>query len=188
MHLSLYSLDQNGGSTFHLPWRFFPRSGHLQHHSYPKAICRCPNILFVQFCELLWDPSCTGFMEGKPVVDNFIGWTKTNLQLMCHFINSHLSILQDHVMDSFCVCISNGRGWVSGFFLMINACATILEPLGPFVDKPLWQGTVPILRWDHGPLLFFGANEKWSVHVYGKKLTSAMDYQSHTCTTMVGQK
>ena len=29
--------------------------------------------LFVQFCELLWDPSGTGFMEGKPVVDNFIG-------------------------------------------------------------------------------------------------------------------
>jgi len=29
--------------------------------------------LFLQFCELLWDPSCTGFMEGKPAVDNFIG-------------------------------------------------------------------------------------------------------------------
>ena len=29
--------------------------------------------LFVQFCELLWDPSCTDFMEGTLVVDNFIG-------------------------------------------------------------------------------------------------------------------
>ena len=29
--------------------------------------------LFVQFCELRWDPSDTDFMEGKPVVDNFIG-------------------------------------------------------------------------------------------------------------------
>jgi len=29
--------------------------------------------LLVQFCELFWDPSCTGFMEGKPGVDNFIG-------------------------------------------------------------------------------------------------------------------
>ena len=30
-------------------------------------------LLFVQFCELLWDPSCTDFMEGKLVVDTFIG-------------------------------------------------------------------------------------------------------------------
>jgi hypothetical protein len=29
--------------------------------------------LFVQFCELLWDPSCTDFMEGMPDVDTFIG-------------------------------------------------------------------------------------------------------------------
>ena len=30
-------------------------------------------LLLVQFCELLWDPPGTDFMEGKPVVDNFIG-------------------------------------------------------------------------------------------------------------------
>jgi len=30
-------------------------------------------ILFVQFCELLWDPSCTDFMEGMLVVDTFTG-------------------------------------------------------------------------------------------------------------------
>ena len=29
--------------------------------------------LFGPFRELLWDPLCTDFMEGKPVVDNFIG-------------------------------------------------------------------------------------------------------------------
>jgi len=29
--------------------------------------------LFVKFCELLWGPSCTDFMEGMPVVDTFIG-------------------------------------------------------------------------------------------------------------------
>jgi len=39
---------------------------------------------------------------------------------------------------------------------------------------------------DHCPLLFFGANEIVSVHVYGKKkLMTEMDYQGHTCTTMV---
>jgi hypothetical protein len=40
---------------------------------------------------------------------------------------------------------------------------------------------------DHCPLLFFGANEIGSVHVYGKELTIEMDYQGHTCTTMVGE-
>jgi hypothetical protein len=41
---------------------------------------------------------------------------------------------------------------------------------------------------DNCPLLFFGANEIVSVHVYGKKkkLMTEMDYQGHTCTTMVG--
>jgi hypothetical protein len=32
---------------------------------------------------------------------------------------------------------------------------------------------------DHCPLLFFGANEIGSVHVYGKKLMTEIDYQSH---------
>jgi hypothetical protein len=41
---------------------------------------------------------------------------------------------------------------------------------------------------DHCPLLFFGANEIGCVHVYGKKLMTEMDYQVHTCTTMVGEE
>jgi hypothetical protein len=41
---------------------------------------------------------------------------------------------------------------------------------------------------DHCPLLFFGANEIGSVHVYGKKLMTEMDCQGHTCTTMVGEE
>jgi hypothetical protein len=41
---------------------------------------------------------------------------------------------------------------------------------------------------DHFPLLFFGANEIASDHVYGKKLMAEMDYQHHTCNTMVGEK
>ena len=28
----------------------------------------------------------------------------------------------------------------------------------------------------------------WSVHVYGTKLMKEMDYQGHTCTTMVGEE
>jgi hypothetical protein len=41
---------------------------------------------------------------------------------------------------------------------------------------------------DHCPLLFFGANEIGSDHVYRKKLITEMDYQGHTCTTMVGEE
>jgi hypothetical protein len=43
-------------------------------------------------------------------------------------------------------------------------------------------------KMDHCPLLFFGANKIGSVHVYGKKLMTEMDYQGHTCTTMVGEE
>jgi hypothetical protein len=104
--------------------------------------------LFVQFCELLLDPSRTDFKEGKPVVDNFIGWTTNNFQLMCHFIYCHPSVLQDHAIDSFRVCISNGRGLASGSFPMLNACATVFEPLDPFANNPLRHDTVPILHWN----------------------------------------
>jgi hypothetical protein len=41
---------------------------------------------------------------------------------------------------------------------------------------------------DHCHLLFFGANEIGSVDVYGRKLMTGMDYQGHTCTTMVGEE
>jgi hypothetical protein len=41
---------------------------------------------------------------------------------------------------------------------------------------------------DHYPLLFFGANEIGSVRAYGTKLITEMDYQGHTCTTMVGEE
>lgn len=44
---------------------------------------------------------CADIMEGKPVVDNFIGRTMTNFQLMCHLINNHPSVLQGRVTDSF---------------------------------------------------------------------------------------
>ena len=38
-----------------------------------KTFADVQMLLSVQFCELLWDPSCTDFMEGMPVVDTFIG-------------------------------------------------------------------------------------------------------------------
>jgi len=41
---------------------------------------------------------------------------------------------------------------------------------------------------DHCPLLFFGANETGSVHVYGTNLMTEMDYQGHTCTTIIEEE
>jgi hypothetical protein len=41
---------------------------------------------------------------------------------------------------------------------------------------------------DHCLLLFFGANEIENIHVYGKNHMTEMDYQGHTCTTMVGEE
>jgi hypothetical protein len=41
---------------------------------------------------------------------------------------------------------------------------------------------------DHCPLFFSGANEIGSVHEKKKKLITVMDYQGHTCTTMVGEE
>jgi hypothetical protein len=41
---------------------------------------------------------------------------------------------------------------------------------------------------DHCPQLFFGANEIGSVYVYGQKLMTEMDYQDHTCTTLLGEE
>ena len=161
--------------------------------------------LFVQFCELRWDPSDTDFMEGKPVVDNFIGWTTNNLHLMCHFINCHPSVLQDHTIDSFCDCISEGCGLASGSFPTLNACATIFEPLDPFTDNPLRRDTVPILHWH--PSLHFGtwytfSPTKWICALcsflvqmklecpclWHKTRDRNTDYQGHPCTTMVGEE
>jgi hypothetical protein len=37
-------------------------------------------------------------------------------------------------------------------------------------------------------LIFFGANEKWTVQVYDTKLMTQIDYQGHNCTITVGDK
>jgi hypothetical protein len=40
----------------------------------------------------------------------------------------------------------------------------------------------------HCPMLFFGANEIGSIHIFSKKLMTEMAYQFHTYTTMVGEE
>jgi hypothetical protein len=38
-----------------------------------KSFADVQKFVLVQFCDLLCDVLCTHFMEGKPLVDNFIG-------------------------------------------------------------------------------------------------------------------
>jgi hypothetical protein len=45
--------------------------------------------LFMQHCLLFRDWSCTDLVKPKHVVDDFLGRTVTNLQMICHIINCH---------------------------------------------------------------------------------------------------
>jgi len=65
-----------------------------------KPFADVQTFLFVQSSELLWVSSYTDFMESKHVLDNFMGCTVTKLQFMCHFINSHPSVLQSRSVSS----------------------------------------------------------------------------------------
>jgi hypothetical protein len=129
---------------FQLRRPFFPNSGHLQYLGDPKAVCRCPNFSVCAILRVALGPPCTDLTESKPVVHNFIGWTMTNLQLMCHFLKSPLcSAASCHELP----CLHQKQTWLGvGSFLMLNACSTSPESLDQFVDNPLRHDTVPILH------------------------------------------
>jgi hypothetical protein len=90
-------------------------------------------------------------------------------------------------------------------FPMLNACATIFETLAPLTDNPLWHDTVPILHWHHSmhfDTWYTFSPQKWITALISslvqmkfwvtmfmaKKLMTEMDYQGHTCTTMIGEE
>jgi len=108
--------------------------------------------LFIQHCELFWDASCTNFMKAKYIVDDFIGRNMTNLQTICHFINSQSS---NRTKSRTCLMSSvvalNGRPAPS----CVNTCVTIFELFYPFVDTLLWQTLFPYcaesLQWISAP-------------------------------------
>jgi hypothetical protein len=88
--------------------------------------------LFMQQCELLWDPSCTDFMKSKFVVDDSVGRMMTNLQTICDFINSHLSnSLGTCTLSVVLICgcssvvLICGCRWASTSYLMHNTCVNI---------------------------------------------------------------
>jgi hypothetical protein len=59
-----------------------------------KVVTDVQMVLPVLFYELFWNGFCTNFMEVKSVMDDFIDRTLTDLQLFCHFINSHPSVVE----------------------------------------------------------------------------------------------
>ena len=87
----IYAFTHNGVSTFCLHDSSFREVVTFSTITIQKACTCVQTFLFMLYCELLWDPLYKDFMEGEPVMDNFISWTMTNLQFMCHFICSHLS-------------------------------------------------------------------------------------------------
>ena len=54
------------GDSFHAVVTFGTTANH-------KLFADVQTLLFVRFCKLLWDSSCTDLLEGKPAVDNFVG-------------------------------------------------------------------------------------------------------------------
>jgi len=56
-------------------------------------------VMPILFHELFWNPSCTDFMEVKFVLDDFIHRNMTNLQLVCHFTDSHPATVENQNMD-----------------------------------------------------------------------------------------
>jgi len=72
-----------------------------------------PLVAFVLFCELFGNPCYTNFIKAKSVWNDFIDSAVTYVQLMGHFVSSHLSGVQSYEMDSFSDFISRGHGWAS---------------------------------------------------------------------------
>jgi hypothetical protein len=137
--------------------------------------------VLVVFCELFWNASCINFIKPKSVLDDWMSTTMTDMQIMCHFIDSHPSIIQHHGMDSFSVFLCRGCEWASWSFYISGTHATISEHSYPFTrllcDKAVsilcWKSVIDFCPWYnfslqksyHCMLLFFGAYEKQSGHI-----------------------
>jgi hypothetical protein len=59
------------------------------------AVTDAQTVTPVLFRELFWSLPCASFTEMKPPEDDFIGRTVTNLQLFCHFIDSHPPVVEN---------------------------------------------------------------------------------------------
>jgi hypothetical protein len=62
--------------------------------------------LCVWCSECFQNPYCTNFWEVKSVMDDSISRTMTNLQLVCHFVDSQPSVVKDQCVNLFIVSFS----------------------------------------------------------------------------------
>jgi hypothetical protein len=100
--------------------------------TFKKDMALCEMVASVCFCDLFWNPSCTNLIKVKSPVNCVMGRTMTNVQIMGHFINQHLSIIQNHGKDLFNVFISTGCAQVSRSFIISDTSVTILKHGKPF--------------------------------------------------------
>jgi len=64
----------------------------------------------ILFHELFQDTCSANQMQVKSVID-FMGRTMTNLELVCHFIDSCPSVVKNQHTDLFSVCFICQCGW-----------------------------------------------------------------------------
>jgi hypothetical protein len=60
-----------------------------------KVIKRVETVVPVPFLGLFWNPPCTNFTEMTFVVDNVVGRSMTDPQLVCHFIDCHPPVVEN---------------------------------------------------------------------------------------------
>ena len=93
-----------------------------------KALADCHTDALVLFCELFWNPSCRIFMKAQSAVDDFMCTTMTEVQMLCHFVMSRPSVIQNHGADSFNVFFCYGCGWASrSFFISDTDSGVVMQ-------------------------------------------------------------
>ena len=134
------SLARNGGSTSRLQWQCVskkPNNIPFMMKAVKISLADCHMVVLVLSCELFWNPSCRNFMRANSVVVDLICRTMTDVQMLCHFVNSRPSVIQNRGADSFNVSFCCGCGWVSGSFIKSETCATVFEHGNPIIHTPL---------------------------------------------------
>jgi hypothetical protein len=71
-------------------------------------------------------------------MDDFISKTVINLQLVCHFMNSHHSALEYHCTNLFIVLCSHEYGWVPDHSLSVIPVQILLS-ISPHLHALLQQ-------------------------------------------------
>jgi hypothetical protein len=88
--------------------------------------------------------SSTNYMEVQSVMGDFIGRIVTNLQLVCHFIDSCHSLVENQHVDLVNVPFSHQCGQMPRSFIIATYLPTS-EHVNPPVHALLQQNTVTTL-------------------------------------------